>query len=97
MRISDAEVGVVAVHNLAGLLEDEVGCERWEVKWEMTGVDVGDQHPEARLKIPLSVACLLRFVRLRPRRWHDGTEVWKQKVRFVEQHPSPFGCIHSYI
>ena len=40
MRISDAEVGVVAVHNLAGLLEDEVGCERWEVKWEMTGVDV---------------------------------------------------------
>lgn len=40
MRISDAEVGVVAVHNLAGLLEDEVGYERWEVKWEMTGIDV---------------------------------------------------------
>ena len=51
-------VGVVAVHNLAGLLEDEVGCERWEVKWEMTGVDVGmrGSTPRSLSKEP-SVRC----------------------------------------
>lgn len=86
MRISDAEVGVVAVHNLAGLLEDEVGCERWEVKsskWEMTGVDVGDQHPEACLKSPLSVAFHAACLRIRALPFShsvlclDGTECAK--------------------
>ena len=47
-----------------------------KVKWEMTGDDVGDQHPEARLESPLSVASL----RLRPdlSRALDGTECAKR-------------------